>query len=225
MGGAEVSGIQKKGVDVVMKHFALNDCEQDRLGQAAWINEQAARELYLKAFQKSLEESGGNGVMTAYTRWGTTWSGANFNLMTNVMRREWGNKGMSITDNILVTYTNAVDAILAGGVTCFDAMLWYATSALEGSVKDPVVVNAMVEAMHHNLYALANSSGINRLGKDTTVKKAHLIVIDVCMIASVVLGAVAVLSIIFWVRGNYKIKEQTIAMKEAKKAYKRAKSA
>lgn len=225
MGGAEVSGIQKKGVDVVMKHFALNDCEQDRLGQAAWINEQAARELYLKAFQKSLEESGGNGVMTAYTRWGTTWSGANFNLMTNVMRREWGNKGMSITDNILVTYTNAVDAILAGGVTCFDAMLWYATSALEGSVKDPVVVNAMVEAMHHNLYALANSSGINRLGKDTTVKKAHLIVIDVCMIASVVLGAVAVLSIIFWVRGNYKIKEQKIAMKEAKKAYKRAKSA
>lgn len=223
MGGAEVDGIQKKGVDVVLKHFALNDCEQDRLGQAVWINEQAAREIYLKAFQKALEEKGGNGVMTAYTRWGTTWSGANFNLMTNVMRREWGNKGMSITDNILVTYTNAVDAILAGGVTCFDAMLWYATSALKSSLKDPVVVNAMVEAMHRNLYALANSSGVNHLGADTTVKKAHLIVVDVCMIASVVLGAVAVVGIVFWVRGNIGVKEQKKSYKEAKRAYKRSK--
>ena len=43
MGGIEVKGIRKMGVDVVMKHFALNDCEQDRLGQAAWLTEQAAR--------------------------------------------------------------------------------------------------------------------------------------------------------------------------------------
>ncbi|MBR2160528.1 MAG: fibronectin type III-like domain-contianing protein, partial [Clostridia bacterium] len=69
MGGIEVEGIRSKGVDVVMKHFALNDCEQDRLGQAAWLTEQAAREIYLKAFQKALEENNGQGgVMTAYTR-------------------------------------------------------------------------------------------------------------------------------------------------------------
>lgn len=224
MGGAEVGGIQKKGVDVVMKHFALNDSEQDRLGQAAWIGEQAAREIYLKAFQKSLEESDGNGVMTAYTRWGTTWSGAHFGLMTNIMRREWGNKGMSITDNILVTYTNSVDAILAGGVTCFDAMLWYATSALENATADPIVVNAMVEAMHHNLYALANSSGVNKLGKDTTVKKTTLIVTDVCQIASRVFGIIAVISIILWIRGNFKIKTEKKTLKAAKKAYKAAKN-
>ena len=225
MGGAEVAGIQKKGIDVVMKHFALNDSEQDRLGQAAWINEQAARELYLKAFQKSLEESDGNGVMTAYTRWGTTWSGAHFGLMTNIMRREWGNKGMSITDNILVTYTNSVDAILAGGVTVFDAMLWYATDALEKSANDPVVVNAMVEAMHHNLYALANSSGVNKLGKNTTVKRSSLIVVNVCQIASWVLGAIAVISIILWIRGNVRIRTEKKAYKAAKKTYKRAKRA
>lgn len=224
MGGAEVGGIQKKGVDVVMKHFALNDTEQDRLGQAAWIGEQAAREIYLKAFQKSLEESDGNGVMTAYTRWGTTWSGAHFGLMTNIMRREWGNQGMSITDNILVTYTNSVDAILAGGITCFDAMLWYATSALEGATADPVVVNAMVEAMHHNLYALANSSGINKLGKNTTVKRTTLIVIDVCQIASWVFGIIAVISVILWIRGNCKIKTEKKSFKAAKKAYKAAKN-
>ncbi len=223
MGGAEVAGIQKKGVDVVMKHFALNDCEQDRLGQAAWINEQAAREIYLKAFQKSLEESDGNGVMTAYTRWGTTWSGGHFGLMTNIMRLEWGNKGMSITDNILVTYTNAVDAIIAGGVTCFDAMLWYATSALEEAKDDPIAVNAMVNAMHHNLYALANSSGMNGVGENTIVEKTELAVTSACRIASYVFGAGALISIFFWIRGNGKIKEEKRAYKAAKKAYQNAK--
>ena len=225
MGGAEVGGIQQKGVDVVMKHFALNDCEQNRLGQAAWINEQAAREIYLKAFQKSLEESDGNGVMTAYTRWGTTWSGAHFGLMTNIMRREWGNKGMSITDNILVTYTNAVDAILAGGVTCFDAMLWYATSALDKAKNDPVVVNAMVEAMHHNLYALANSSGVNKLGADTTVKRASLKAIDVCTIALIVSAVIAIISIFLWILGNVRIKDKKQAYKAAKKALRESKKA
>ena len=225
MGGAEVGGIQSKGIDVVMKHFALNDTEQDRLGQAAWINEQAAREIYLKAFQKSLEESDGNGVMTAYTRWGTTWSGAHYGLMTNIMRKEWGNTGMSITDNILVTYTNAVDAVLAGGVTCFDAMLWYATDALSAAQNDPVAVNAMVEAMHHNLYALINSAGMNNVGKDTQVKFVTPIVNTVCEIGAWVFGVLAVINIFRWIRGNGKIKEEKKAMKAAKKAYKQAKKA
>ncbi len=221
MGGAEVKGIQDKGVDVVMKHFALNDCEQDRLGQAAWINEQAAREIYLKAFQKSLEESGGNGVMTAYTRWGTTWSGAHFGLMTMVMREEWGNKGMSITDNILVTYTDAVDAVIAGGVTCFDAMLWYATDSLSNAVKEGnnVAINAMVNAMHHNLYALANSSGMNGVGPDTIVEKAELVVTTVCKTIAIIFGGLAILGYAFWIAGVYNLKPLKQKVEETKEIY------
>ena len=220
IGGAEVAGIQSKGVDVVMKHFALNDTEQDRLGQAAWVNEQAAREIYLKGFQKSLEESNGNGVMTAYTRWGTTWSGAHFGLMTNIMRKEWGNDGFSITDNILVTYTNAVDAVLAGGVTVFDAMLWYATSQLSDGSSDPVVVNAMVNAMHYNLYALAHSSGMNYVGANTIVKTVRPIINTVCEIAAIVFGILTVVLVVLWIRGNGKIKEEHRAYKKAKATYK-----
>ena len=225
MGGAEVKGIQDKGIDVVMKHFALNDCEQDRLGQAAWIGEQAAREIYLKSFQKSLEEAGGNGVMTAYTRWGTTWSGGHQGLMTNIMRKEWGNNGMSITDNILVTYTNAVDAVLAGGVTCFDAMLWYATEDLKQAINDPVAVNAMVEAMHHNMYALINSAGMNGVGADTQVKFVKPIVNTVCLVAAIVFGGLTLLGILFWIRGNVAIKAEKQEWKEAKKELKQAKKA
>ena len=195
MGGAEVSGILSKGVDVVMKHFALNDSEQDRLGQAAWIGEQAAREIYLKAFQKALEENGGRGgVMTSYTRWGTTWSGAHQGLMTDIMREEWGNNSMSITDNILVTYCNGPDAVIAGGVTCFDAMLPYAVNALKAAKDDPVVVNAMVEAMHHDLYTIINSAAMNGVGPDTTVKAVTPGIINTITYATI---AIAVLAVVF----------------------------
>ena len=170
MGGIEVKGILSKGVDVVMKHFALNDTEQDRLGQAAWLTEQAAREIYLKAFQKALEENEGRGgVMTAYTRWGTTWSAANYGLMSGILRGEWGNHSMHITDNMITANCNAIDAIMSGGVTCFDAMMSYATDDIKTATDDPVFVNAMREAMHHNLYTIINSAAMNGVGENTVV--------------------------------------------------------
>ena len=103
--------IQAKGVHVVMKHFALNDCEQDRIGLGVWVGEQAAREIYLKAFQAPFEDGNANGTMVAYTRWGCIWSGGNKGLMSGIMRGEWGSQGLTITDNVLTTYVNGVDGI------------------------------------------------------------------------------------------------------------------
>ena len=193
MGGAEVSGILSKGVDVVMKHFALNDSEQARLGQAAWLTEQTAREVYLKAFQKALEENNGRGgVMTAYTRWGTNWSGANYGLMTGILREEWGNKSMHITDNMITANCNAIDAIMAGGVTCFDAMMSYATDDIKTATDDPVFVNAMREAMHYNLYTIINSAAMNGVGPNTTVNAIQPQIVNIALIATVVLGVLGI---------------------------------
>ena len=193
MGGAEVSGILSKGVDVVMKHFALNDSEQARLGQAAWLTEQAAREVYLKAFQKALEENGGRGgVMTAYTRWGTNWSGANYGLMTGILREEWGNNSMHITDNMITANCNAIDSIIAGGVTCFDAMMSYATDDIKTATDDPVFVNAMVEAMHHNLFTIINSAAMNGVGPETTVKAVTPDIVNTVLYATIILGILGI---------------------------------
>ena len=224
IGGAEVKGIQDKGVDVVMKHFALNDCEQDRLGQAAWVSEQAAREIYLKAFQKPLEESGGNGVMTAYTRWGTRWSGSHSGLMSGIMRGEWGNNGMSITDNVLVNYCNGVDAVMAGGVTTFDAMMPFITNQLPNYEKDPVIVAAMREACHHNLYAMVNSSGMNGVGPDTIVKQTQPIVLSVVQILACAFVFFALLGAVLWFIGSRRLrKTEEYQAWKAFKAQKKAK--
>jgi len=193
MSAHEVAAIEAKGVHVVMKHFALNDCEQDRIGLGVWLGEQAARELYLKAFQEPFEEGNAGGVMTAYTRWGTCWSGSNYGLMTGIMRNEWGSKGLSITDNILTTYCNGVDAIMAGGVTIFDAMLPYITMQLPNYENDPVVVAAMKEAVHHDLYALANSIAMNGVGEKTTVAKATPSLVSTAQYAFIAAWALTIL--------------------------------
>ena len=170
IGKYEVKGIQEKGVHVVMKHFALNDCEQDRLGQAAWLTEQAAREIYLKAFQGALENDG-NGVMLSYTRWGTKWSGAVEGLKV-VLREEWGNNGLNITDNTLTAYVNPADGMFGITTTCDSMLSYLPIGVLSQMENDAYMLTLMKEACHHNLYALANSIAMNGIGPNTTIKAA-----------------------------------------------------
>lgn len=221
MSAYEVGAIQEKGINVVMKHFALNDSEQDRIGLGVWVNEQAAREIYLKAFQDVVEEGNANGVMTAYTRWGCIWSGGNRGLMTNILRDEWGCWGKNITDNVLTSYVNGVDGLMAG-VTIFDAMMPFVTSQLPKYEDDPVIVTAMREASHYNLYATLNSAGMNGVGPDTTVKLTDLKVLVILRVVLTVFALLFVASVVMWILGKRKFKKTEIckSFKEYKKAYK-----
>ncbi len=208
IGAAEVKGIEEKGVHVVIKHFALNDSEQDRIGLGVWLTEQAAREIYLRAFQGALESSqgGGNGVMMAYTRWGTQWSGANHNLVTGILNKEWGCNGLQITDNVLTTYVNGVDGVL-GGTTAFDSMMaFYITNQLPKYKDDPVVVQAMREACHKNLYAIAHSCGMNGIGSDTVIQATTPKVVTLVIALAVVFVAAFALSTALWGLGKRKWK-------------------
>ena len=226
IGAAEVKGIEEKGVHVVIKHFALNDCEQDRIGLGVWLNEQAAREIYLKAFQGALESSqtGGNGVMMAYTRWGTQWSGANYGLVTGIMKNEWGCNGLQITDNVLTQYVNGVDGVM-GGTTAYDSMMaFYITDQLPLYENDPVVVSAMREACHQNLYAIAHSCGMNGVGPDTVIKAKTPAVVSICRTVAIVLSVVCLASLALWILNRIKFKksEAYSQYKEFKKGTKTA---
>ena len=203
---AEVQGIQEKGIDVVIKHFALNESEHDRIGLGVWVNEQAAREIYLKAYQAAFEEGNANGVMTAYTRWGAVWSGGVKSLMTNILRGEWGSNGMSITDNVITPMVTGADGVLAG-VSTYDAMLPSICNELPKYESDPVVVSAMREACHHNLYALVNSSAMNGIGPNTEIKAQRLPILNVAYVVTAVLWVLGGIGIVFWVRGSRRYKK------------------
>ena len=225
IGRYEVSGIEKNGVYVVYKHFALNDCEQDRIGLGVWLNEQAAREIYLRAFQGGLEKSqgvvrndagefeysgkGGNGVMMAYTRWGTQWSGGNKALVKGIMNEEWQCNGLQITDNVLNDMVNGIDGVM-GGTTTYDSMLAFkivGDKGLPAYENDPVAVSAMREACHHNLYAIANSQAMNGIGADTTIKLTKPIVIRVATTGAIIFSALFVISLVLWILKSKKFKQ------------------
>lgn len=223
---AEVKGIQDKGVDVVIKHFALNDSEQDRIGLGVWVNEQAAREIYLKAYQAAFEKSGANGVMTAYTRWGAVWSGGVKGLMTNIMRGEWGNNGMSITDNVITPMVTGADGVLAG-TTTYDAMLPNINNELPKYENDPVIVSAMREACHHNLYALVNSSAMNGIGPDSVIEVQQLPFVTTVITVMIVVWVLFAGMLVLWILGKNKWKksEAYLNYKTMKRAIKDEKKA
>lgn len=207
MSAYEVKAIEDKGVHVLMKHFALNDCEQDRLGLGVWLNEQTAREIYLKAFQLPFEDGNAGGTMVAYTRWGCVWSGGHRGLMTGIMRNEWGSDGLTITDNVLVKYVNGVDALMAGGVSTFDAMLNYVIKQLPEYKDDPVIVSAMREACHHNLYAIANSVAMNKIGPGTTIHERKLTVETVTTVLAWVFSILFAVCLVMWIIRKKKFKK------------------
>ena len=171
----------------------------ERIGLGVWVNEQAAREIYLKAFQAPVEDSDANGVMVAYTRFGATWSGGNYGLITGILREEWGCDGKIITDNALHEYVNAADFVMAGG-SIMDAMLPTQLKQIQSYENDTVILTAMKEAAHRNLYAVVNSSGMNGVDLDTTIRTVIPWPIWLCWGLAIGFSALFGISVVMWYR-------------------------
>ena len=142
------------GVYCYPKHFALNDQETNRSGVCVWSNEQAIREIYLKAFEILIKESDNHALMSSYNRIGTVWAGGCKELLTNVLRGEWNFQGMVATDYANTKMMNADQALLAGG----DLML-----STTGSVPSDAVASTteggqkLRNASKNILYTVVNS--------------------------------------------------------------------
>lgn len=114
IGAAEVTGLQKEGIVVFIKHMAFNDSDTNRDGNITWFNEQAAREIYLKDYEIAVHEifvpnedgsdgefvkgEGALGIMASLNRDGISWS--HQGLYKNILRGEWGWNGLIITDGV-----------------------------------------------------------------------------------------------------------------------------
>lgn len=185
----EVYGAASKGMYTYIKHFAFNDQENhrgDREGQysiCTWLNEQAAREIYLIPFemcmkvgdvdlnyvQKNAEGiyenvttqiSACQAVMTAFNRVGYTWTGGSYPLITGILRNEWNFNGFVITDNANTgVFMDAYQMIEAGA----DAKLTYEEDSARYIFDENNVAEYHYarQAMHRILYTVANSKAMN----------------------------------------------------------------
>ena len=96
---ADTLGVQKHpGVGTTIKHFALNNQEDNRTHVNAHVGERALREIYLKNFEIAVKRSQPMSIMTSYNLINGTHSANHYDLLTSVARDEWGFAGIVMTD-------------------------------------------------------------------------------------------------------------------------------
>lgn len=91
-------GIQDNGVAACLKHYALNNQENNRGSVDVIIGERALREIYLPPFQAAVEEADAYGVMAAYNKVGGSWCAESNMLLNTILRNDWGFAGLVVSD-------------------------------------------------------------------------------------------------------------------------------
>lgn len=109
---AMVENAEYYGLACVIKHFAANNKETARASNDSRVSERALREIYLKGFEMVVKEVNPNSIMSAYNKVNGTWCSENAELLTEIVRNEWGYTGMFMTD--WGGYHDVIKGVIAG---------------------------------------------------------------------------------------------------------------
>ncbi len=213
-----VYGAAEYGLYCYVKHFAANETETDRAsnGLFTWLNEQALREIYLVPFEISVKEGGTTAIMSSFNRVGDKWAGNNYELLTTVLRNEWGFKGTVISDYYMSmqAFMNPQWSIVAGNDLLLTGMEFLSPKWTDADLNDPIIQQAARRAAKNIFYTTANSNATGSSfaqGEESHLTRTLLIIIDT------VLGLGIVLYIVLAVLRTNKHKKYILGLIEQRR--------
>jgi beta-glucosidase len=166
-----VKGLQEKGVGCSVKHFACNNQETERFRASSEVDERTLREIYLPAFEAVVKEAQPATVMCSYNRVNGVYASQNEFLLTQVLRKEWGFKGLVVSDwsavhDTLAPVPSGLDLEMPGPARYFGRLLEDAVQNWQIDIKhiDRAAANVLRVVL-----ALAQA----RQGKGAANTRAH----------------------------------------------------
>ncbi|MBR7099989.1 MAG: glycoside hydrolase family 3 protein [Clostridia bacterium] len=185
---AVVEGAADKGCYAYLKHYALNDSEVMRTTNlCTWADEQTIREIYLKPFQyvienattqmKYISDTEGTistrtmpactAIMSAFNRVGGTWAGGSVALMKEVLRDEWGFRGLVLSDFNLYDYMDSDQGIRAGTNL---QLTWSNNKPNYADTSNATTRQAIRQAYKDMCYTVVNSNRMQGVAPGSIVK-------------------------------------------------------
>lgn len=168
-----VKAMQDNGYLPAIKHFVANDQEVNRHGVATFMTEQTLREGSLKGFEGAFTIGGGLSTMASYNRIGLIPASGHKPIMTDILRGEWGFKGINMTDSSKDSsgYMYTAESVVAGTVQFNnDSGRSAEVRNLMSRDRDGYIVLKIRENAKHFFYAYANSHIANGLDAHSIVE-------------------------------------------------------